>query len=483
MADFQHGQLRLGVGAERINPPLGVPLPLAYSGGGEPVVVEGRYDDCWARALVLEQGETRLAIVSVDLCTMRDDQYRAIVGRVSSRCQIPADNVMIACTHNHSNAPLLEPFDAPPSPWQETLNDLIVSAVYRASQRLEAVARIRYAAATYGNVAYNRRVVLPEVVCMLIGAEPNWEAIVERLTGTLGATRQQLGLAPDPVAPHGVVDDRLRLLVFEGAENSTLASIVSAACHPVTHSFADRHTCADYPGFLVRRAEHELGGMGLFLQGCSGDVRTRYREPTFEEVERVGQQFGSAVLEAAGKLAAIGGPNVIGIAKQEVELPLKPHEPRERQRTRLADLERTLSERAGTPAQNSRDIQDRWAIHQESVFLRYQLKWGDLETRQTDLARERVPVVLQAIQLGEVLLLTSPAEVFAETGIHLSAWAQEQGWQGSIFTSCTNGYINYIPPRREAERGGFEPSCTMLAPGACEEMVASLKDLAHVASA
>ena len=89
MADLPQSELRLGVGAERINPPLGVPLPLAYSGGGSPVAVEGRYDDCWARALVLEQGETRLAIVAVDLCTMRDDQYQAIVDRIAARCRIP----------------------------------------------------------------------------------------------------------------------------------------------------------------------------------------------------------------------------------------------------------------------------------------------------------------------------------------------------------------------------------------------------------
>ena len=84
---------------------------------------------------------------------------------------------------------------------------------------------------------------------------------------------------------------------------------------------------------------------------------------------------------------------------------------------------------------------------------------------------------LQAIRLGSILVLTSPAEVFAATGIELSAWAAEQGWQGSIVSSCTNGYINYIPPRAEAERGGFEPSCTMLAPGSCEQMVVALEAL------
>ncbi len=477
MADLPQRQLRLGVGAERINPPLGVPLPLAYSGGGKPVVVAGRHDDCWARALVLEQGDTRLALVSVDLCTMRDDQYREIVARIAERCHIPAANILLACTHNHSNAPLLEPFDAPPSAWQETLNDLIVSAVFQACRRSEPVARIRYAAARYGSVAYNRRVALPEIVCMLIGAEPKWEAIVERLANTLGATREQLGVSKGPIAPRGIVDDTLRLMTFDSSEGKTLAGIVSAACHPVTHSFADRQTCADYPGFLVRQVERELGGMGLFLQGCSGDVRPRYREPTYGEVERVGRRFGGALREAARNLVAIDGPLAIDAVKQEVELPLKPYESRAQQRGKLAELERVLEEAAQSPARGPGDVEERWAMCQESAFLRYQLKWGDLETRQADLERERVWVTLQAVRLGDVLALASPAEVFAETGVELSAWAADEGWRGSFVSSCTNGYVNYIPPRAEAERGGFEPSCTMLAPGACERMTAALKAL------
>ena len=477
METLPQNELKVGVGAERINPPLGVPLPLAYSGGGEPVVVAGRHDNCWARAIVLEQGETRLAIVSVDLCTMRDDQYREIVARVAARCQIPAQNVTIACTHNHSNAALLEPFDAKPSPWQETLNDLIVSAVFQATQNLEQVSRMRYATAKCEQVAYNRRVVLPEVVCMLIGAEPNWDSIADRLSDTLGATREQLGMSSDPIVPGGVVDDHVRLLVFEGESDTTLAGIVSAACHPVTHSFADRHTCADYPGFLVRLVEHELGGMGLFLQGCSGDVRTRYREPTYAEVERIGHEFGEMLLAAMGRLEVTGDDFTIDAVAREVDLPLKPYMSRDLQRARLAELEDTLIQLARTRANGVKDLEERWAVYQESAFLRYQLKWGELETCQADLERERVSVTLQAMRLGKILLLTSPAEVFAETGIELAAWAAEQGWEGSIFSSCTNGYVNYIPPRVEAERGGFEPSCTMLAPAACGLMVDSLKAL------
>ena len=75
------------------------------------------------------------------------------------------------------------------------------------------------------------------------------------------------------------------------------------------------------------------------------------------------------------------------------------------------------------------------------------------------------------------------AEVFAETGLNLSAWAAAEGWRGSIVASCANGYVNYIPPRAEAERGGFEPSCTMLAPGACERMVGALRALANEVAA
>ena len=483
MAAFQQSELKVGAGAERINPPLGVPLPLAYSGGGEPVAVAGRHDDCWARALVLEQGDTRLALVSVDLCTLRDDQYQAIVARIAARCGIPAPNVLVACTHNHSNNSLLEPFAAPPSPWQEVLNDRIVSAVYQAGRAVRPVARVRYATARHAGVAYNRRVALPDVVCMLIGAEPHWEAIVDRLAGALGATRAQLGMAGGPIEPQGVVDDSLRLLVFEGGDGANIASIVSAACHPVTHSFAGRHTCADFPGILAAQAERELGGTALFLQGCSGDVRPRYREPTYAEVTRVGRRFGSALREAASRLADLGGPYVISAATRQVELPLKPYQARDAQRSRLAELERRLGTLAQTPAGGSREVKERWALHQESAFLRYQLKWGDLETRRADLERERVAAPLQAVRLGNVLVLASPAEVFAETGLALSAWASQAGWRGSIVATCANGYVNYIPPRAEAERGGFEPSCTMLAPGACERMVDALQTLAKEVAA
>ena len=477
MAVQQEASLSIGIGAERINPPLGVSLPLAYSGGFGPVVVAGRHDDCWARAIVLEQGETRLAVVSVDICTMRNDQYQEVVSRVTERCQIPASNVTIACTHNHSNNSLLKPFGAPPSPWQEILYDLVVSAVYQACQGLEPVSRIRYATASYGSVAYNRRIVLPDSVCMLIGAEPRWIGIAERLCSSLGATREQLGMASGPIVPDRIVDDQLRLLVFEGAGNATLASIVSAACHPVTHSFNDRHTCADFPGQLVDLTERELGGMALFLQGCSGDVRPRYREPTYAEVQRVGGQFGSALQKAVSNLQGLAGPHFIGAAMQQVEMSLKPYQSREVQRARLASLEQDLGGLAKSPARGREDIQERWAIYQECAFLRYQLKWGDLETRQADLKRERVGVTLQALRVGEILVLTSPAEVFAATGIELANWAGEQGWQGCFVSSCTNGYVNYIPPRAEAERGGYEPSAAMLAPGTCEQMVASLQEL------
>lgn len=483
MAVQQEASLYIGTGAERINPPLGVPLPLAYSGGFEPVVVAGRHDDCWARAIVLEQGETRLAIVSVDICTMRNDQYQEVVSRVTERCRIPASNIAIACTHNHSNNSLLKPFGAPPSPWQEILYDLVVSAVYQACQDLEPVSRIRYATASYGSVAYNRRIVLPDSVCMLIGAEPRWQGIAERLCSSLGATREQLGMAAGPIVPDRVVDDQLRLLVFEGAGNATLASIVSVACHPVTHSFNDRHTCADFPGQLVDLTERELGGMALFLQGCSGDVRPRYHEPTYAEVQRVGAQFGSALHEAARNLQGVAGPHIIGAAMQQVDMPLKPYQSREVQQARLASLEQELGELAKLPARGREDIQERWAIYQECAFLRYQLKWGDLETPEADLKRERLEITLQALRVGGILVLTSPAEVFAATGIELANWAEEQGWHGCFVSSCTNGYVNYIPPGAEAERGGYEPSAAMLAPGTCERMVASLVALAEQVSA
>ncbi len=62
------------------------------------------HDDLNATALVLENGETTLALVSLDLMVISDAFTKKVREQVRTETEIPPANIMVACTHTH-NAP------------------------------------------------------------------------------------------------------------------------------------------------------------------------------------------------------------------------------------------------------------------------------------------------------------------------------------------------------------------------------------------
>src|SRR5262245_3056196 len=60
------GELRVGAGAVNINPPKGTPLAGYYSERGSQAVL----DNLFSKALVLEQDDTRVALVVCDLISL-----------------------------------------------------------------------------------------------------------------------------------------------------------------------------------------------------------------------------------------------------------------------------------------------------------------------------------------------------------------------------------------------------------------------------
>lgn len=90
--------IRVGVAAVPITPP-----DAEFLAGGLPyrnwLIV---HDAIWARAIVLEQGSHRVALVSVDLIGLYYDDVVQARTRIADR--LPVDYVLVAATHTH-NAP------------------------------------------------------------------------------------------------------------------------------------------------------------------------------------------------------------------------------------------------------------------------------------------------------------------------------------------------------------------------------------------
>ena len=74
----------------------------------------GVNDDLYARALVLADGDNRIAIVTLDYLGFDFGFTRVLLTAASKASGIPTDHIMLNCSHTHS-----APLTAPWGPWQE----------------------------------------------------------------------------------------------------------------------------------------------------------------------------------------------------------------------------------------------------------------------------------------------------------------------------------------------------------------------------
>ena len=92
-------ELLAGAGKVSIVPPF----PTHMGGYGDRMeFFEGVHDEIYARALVIDDGETVVAVVGSGLMSLYDDMADGVRKKVEVATGIPGSNVMVSCVHNHS---------------------------------------------------------------------------------------------------------------------------------------------------------------------------------------------------------------------------------------------------------------------------------------------------------------------------------------------------------------------------------------------
>ena len=260
-----------------ITPPAGTPVV------GHLRPVEGVRDPICAVLLLLDDSQTKAAILSLDLINASEDMTRRLRGAVSSGAGVPSENVMVATSHNHSG-----PGWSLNPEWSEKVERDIQAAARAAATRMQPVT-IGYQEDTI-DFNINRR--------QMIGG------------------RSVVRLNPD-----GPCDPRVKVLRFDGVSgNDPVAVLMHAVCHPCVFTWGDRWSqphpggypkmSADFPGEAKSFVERAYGGQttALFLQGCAGDIRPNlpgfpYRCGDEADIRWTGRGLGCAVVRAADKAA------------------------------------------------------------------------------------------------------------------------------------------------------------------------------------
>ena len=244
---------KAGAAKVDITPPVGFPM-WGY-GARHDAPSEGVLDPLRARALVLQAGEKRIAVVSLDLGRAPTRESMAVI-RASAKAAAGIEHLFLVASHTH-HGPVLELRTWPDreDPYVARLERKIGDAIAGAAQSLRPA---------------------------------------------------KLGVASKPVPfnrnrhsklPDKPVDRELLVLRVDGVDGRPIAHAVNFAGHPTMLPAALRRFSADYPGALADLVERETGAPCLFMQGAAGDLST---EPGTERgPEQFGQALGREVLKIA----------------------------------------------------------------------------------------------------------------------------------------------------------------------------------------
>jgi neutral ceramidase len=257
---------------------LAVPLPAMVAGYGVPrATVRAVAFPVEARALVVQAGNVRVGIVSLDLL-VGDAGLDAAIRKATAGLSLT--DTWVTVTHTHSG---------PGGYASNTVAQLAGTGLLRGATR-EAVVKAASSALTE---AYEAR----RPVTLRFG-----EASVPELVG-----------AREP--PHDV-DARLSRLVFEGPQGA-VAQMLVFACHPTLVPRPPAGLDPDWPGRLAKLEGERGHGVTLVLQGAVGNASPAQRD---ESGERLGH-FVTQLAAAADGLELAPVASALAVARVSVGLP------------------------------------------------------------------------------------------------------------------------------------------------------------------
>lgn len=253
---------------------------------GFPVVghrrkVNGVRDPLRAGVLVLDDGDTRAAIVTLDTIGAWSDLVALTRQRIEQQAKVPAANILVAASHNHSG-----PGFDPESDWGRAVVTKIGNAAAQAAARMRPV-----------NVGYGEDQI------------------------SFGINRRKVinGRAVVRLNAEGPNDPRVKVLRFDDGQSLTpVAVLMHAVCHPCFFTWGDKGSVpypngyprmsADFPGEAQSFVEMCYGGetSSLFLQGCAGDIRPNlpgypYRCADEADIQWAGRDLGGAVVRTLAR--------------------------------------------------------------------------------------------------------------------------------------------------------------------------------------
>ena len=144
---------RAGAATSNVTPWLGVSMPGGFTDRRATKI----HDELYARCLVLDDGETQLAIIVVDNCILPRDLLDRAKLMAENATEIPAKHILISATHSHSGPAAMDIAQCEADPeYQSFLVRRIADGIRRAASNA-APAKIGWGFGEMPSQVFNRR--------------------------------------------------------------------------------------------------------------------------------------------------------------------------------------------------------------------------------------------------------------------------------------------------------------------------------------
>jgi hypothetical protein len=423
--------LQVGLAEIDITPPVGYRM----DGYFYERLNTGQRDPLKAKALVLQQGTTRAALVVCDLLGMPQSMSSEVRALAAGRTGIPASNIAITATHTHTG-PLFagerarvqseqaaarfgtDPLAAVKYP--EALRDKLVEVIALANARVSP-AMMEFVSTAEDRVSFNRRFHLKD-----------------------GTVRFNPGvLNPEIVRPAGPIDPDLPFVLFT-KDGKPVGSLSVFAMHLDT--VGGTEYSADYPGHLADELRREFGEdfVSVFGTGTCGDInhidvsgRRRLN------ARLIGQQLAVSILSMRSR-APLDRP-ALAVMSARLSLPL-----------RSVSEEQAAAAKANMPKVGTNDLP---FLSQVEIVTTL-----DLVRRGSTLDAE-----VQVFRLHpDVAIVLLPGEVFVDLGLAIK---RASPFTHTLVIELSNDNPAYLPTEKAFKEGSYETVNSRIAPGGGERLV------------
>lgn len=249
---------KVGFGKRDVTPKDSMPM-WGYGDRHDAMSV-GVLDPLYAKAIVIDVGEEKLALVGLDLgrspMPASNERIKAAVREASG-----VTYVMMSGSHTH-HGPVLELVDEPgkgqgkfdyATKYPDELEAGIIAAINEAAKNVKE-ARIGWGSK---HIDMNRN--------------------------------RHTKIEPKPR------DTELNVIRFDNKRGKPIAVLVNFAAHPTNLPAGDLRFSAEYPGQMMNAVEEALGANCIFMQGAAGDMSCKKTSET-NTIETFGKALAAEVL-------------------------------------------------------------------------------------------------------------------------------------------------------------------------------------------